>query len=563
MLLISVAMLSLAPPWIIGRIVDGLIDDSLDRRALIRWVSMLVAIAILIYVLRILWRRILYGASYRLSLNLRQQIYEHLMTLSPASLTDYPTGDIMALATNDVQAVEMTAGEAVLSIFDGLLTGLLVLAVMVFSISAGLTLIALAPWPLMSIAMWYLGDHLHRRFDAAQAAFGRLNSIAQESISGLRALRGIGAERYAEALLGRASEQATETNLGVARVDAKYDPVIYLTIGASFMLSMGGGAWLIAHGDLSVGQLTSFTLYLGQLVWPMFAFGWMANIVQRGSAAYGRINRFLETCSVVPDTGRLTNVESTSLRVDIAHFAYPGREEALADIQFEVAEGGTLGIVGPTGAGKSTLLTLLSRLRDGHSVAIQLGAHPMSQYRLATLRASMAYVMQESVLFSVSLRENLRLAAPDASDSDIERVLAVVGLDQEVAGFTQQLDTVIGERGVTLSGGQRQRLSLARALIAGAPILLLDDALSAVDAEKEHHILSVLQQQTASITKVIVSHRLSAVADADEILVLNHGRVVARGTHAELIAQAGWYRDTWQYQRLESDFKNPSCLYTI
>lgn len=551
LMLIGVAVLNLLPPAILGRVVDGIATGTLDARGLWQYALALVAVAVAVYLLRFLWRQLLFSASYLLGLELRRSIHAHLCRLSPATLAAFPAGDLMARATNDVQAVEMSAGEAVLSVFDGLVTGLLVLGVMVFGLSGLLTVLALAPWPLMSWAMWRLGVQLLARFDLAQAAFSRLNTVTQESIAGLRALRGLGAEAHAGQLFTAASREATSTNLEVARIDARYDPIIYLTVGASFLIAIGGGAWMIELDRLTIGQLTSFTLYLGQLVWPMFAFGWMANLVQRGSASWTRIDEFLRTSSAVPDEGALERIEDRRLDVEVVEFAYPGRAQpALRELSFALESGRTLGVVGPSGSGKSTLLALLARFYEAPRVSIRLGGRPLADYKLDALHKALALVMQESILFSTTIRENLLLARPDAGEQDIARVLDMASLAADLEQWPRGLDTEVGERGVTLSGGQRQRLCLARALLGEADILLLDDALSAVDAETEHRILAALERHTRHLSRVIVSHRLSAVQSADEILVLRDGRVIERGTHAALLAGSGWYARTWRYQQL-------------
>lgn len=551
--LIVIAGLVMVPPWLTGRLVDAVAERSLTSAQLFGYVGAIAAAAVFLYIFRYLWRVFLYSSSYQLASLLRQRIYRHLTGMAPAFFQRHGTGDLMARATNDINAVEMTAGEGVLSMVDGALMGTVVLAVLLFAFSWKLTLLALLPWPIMAYLMWRFGNELHRAFRDAQAQFSALNDRVQESIATIRLIKAFGQEARETGAFAQAVDRAGHANLEVARIDAKYDPTIFLTIGSSFLLTVGGGAWLIHHGEMTLGELTSFTMYLGYLIWPMFAFGWLLNIVERGSAAYARIEQLLNTKPDIDDNGHLTALPAPPrIEFMVRRFAYPGaRREVLRDVQAVVPAGATLGIVGPTGAGKTTLLNLLLRLAEAPTAEIRIAGHSVRDYRLETLRAAIALVPQDPFLFSATVAENIALGRPEATLEEIRAAARSACIDDEIMAFPDQYDTLVGERGMTLSGGQKQRIAIARALLLDAPILVLDDVLSAVDVKTETRILQHLRALRRGRTTLIVSHRLSAVAEADHIIVLRHGRIVEQGSHDELLAADGWYAQMFRYQRIE------------
>ena len=553
LMLVGVAVLTVWVPRQVGRIVDALVAGELAGGAMVRELGTLILMGAAIYLLRVGWRLQLFAAAYRLGVELRTRLYAKLTTQGLQFFNRSRTGDLMARATNDVDAVELAAGEAFLAGFDGTLTLVLVVAMMTLGIDWRLALVALLPFPFMAWSFWAISRRVHDAWRESLDRFSQLNDHVQESVAGVRTLRALGLEARAGAEFAQRTKAAADSSFEALRWEAAYEPAVGGTLTAATVLTLGVGGWFVWQGQMTVGQLTAFTMYLGQLIWPMFAMGWVLSLLERGRAAWARLEPVLREPPSIDDRGTIESVVTGPLEFDAVSFAYPGQSApALQAVSIAIAPGQTLGIVGPTGAGKSTLVNLLLRHYAPHEGAIRWGGEPLDAFRLHALRAAIAWVPQEPFLFSASIAQNIALAKAGASRAEVEQAARLADLHHDVRRFADGYDTLVGERGVTLSGGQRQRVAIARALLTDTPLLLLDDALSAVDTGTETRILEHLRGARAGRTAIIVSHRLSAVADADQIVVLKAGRVTERGTHDELLAAGGWYAAQWRYQQLEA-----------
>ena len=552
-LLAVIAVLQLIPPKVVGIVVDGVTKEHYTAEQVWMWIGALVVIAVMIYLLRYVWRVLLFGASYQLAVELREDFYRQLSRQHPAFYLRHRTGDLIARATNDVDRVVFAAGEGVLTLVDSLVMGCAVLIVMSTQISWQLTLLALVPMPFMALAIKRNGDALHERFRVAQAAFSSLNDRTQESLTSIRMIKAFGLEDRQSAQFAADAADTGAKNMRVARIDARFDPTIYIAIGAANLLAIGGGSWLVLQGELTLGQLTSFVMYLGLMIWPMLALAWMFNIVERGSAAYGRIRSMLEEAPVVNDGSETVPEGRGALNVAVREFIYPqAAKPSLEKVNFTLQPGQLLGICGPTGAGKSTILSLIQRHFDVTEGDIRFHDIPLSRLQLDSWRGRLAVVNQTPFLFSDTVANNIALGKPDATREQIEHVARLASVHDDILRLPQGYETEVGERGVMLSGGQKQRISIARALLLEAEILILDDALSAVDGRTEHDILHNLRQWGEGRTVIISAHRLSALTEASEILVLQHGHIAQRGRHEQLATQSGWYRDMYRYQQLEA-----------
>ena len=553
LMLVGIALMIVWLPRQVGRMVDALVARELQGDALLREIGLLLAAGVAIYGLRVAWRLQLYSAAYRMGVELRTRLYQRLTLQGPRFFQTRRTGDLMALATNDVDAVELAAGEAMLAGFDGTLTLVLVVAMMTLGVDWRLGLVVLLPFPIMALAFWWISRQVHDASMQSLAAFGHLNDHVQETLAGVRTLRALGLEGRSSQRFSDLAKDAADTSYRAQRWEAAYEPAVGFTLTAAVVLALGFGGWLVWRGEMSVGQLTSFGMYLGQLIWPMFAAGWVLALIGRGRAAWARLEPVLAEALAVNDHGSITEVHAGPLELRGVRFTYPGQAmPALDDVSLHLPAGRVLGLVGPTGAGKSTLLKLLLRQWTPQQGDMLWGGQALAEHTLAALRAGIAWVPQEPFLFSASVAENIALARPGASREQVEAAARQAAVHEDIQRLPRGYDTPVGERGVTLSGGQRQRVAIARALLADAPLLLLDDALSAVDTATEAQIIEALRQARQGRTVIIVSHRLSTLLDADQIVVLRHGHVVERGTHRELIGQDGWYATQWRVQQLEA-----------
>ena len=554
-MLALIAVLQLLPPRIIGSTVDAILTDTLTKEVLFRWLFILVVAGIFMYVARYFWRLMIFGSAVYLGRTLRANIYRHLTEMSASFYQKRRVGDLMAHATNDINAVQQTAGMGVLTLVDSLVTGSIVILTMGLTISWKLTFIALIPLPFMIILTSYYGRLLRERFKYAQESFSDLNDKTQESIAGIEVIKTFGQQKEDVDEFHRLSDEVVAKNMRVARVDALFDPTIQGIFAVSFILSFIFGTKFILAGDMTVGDLIAFSSYLSLLIWPLLAFGFLFNIVERGNASYTRIEELLSVAPEITDRkGALDEAPTGDLSFHIDAFAYPGEKEAaLRDVHFDLARGETLGIVGATGSGKTTILKLLMREFEGYKGRITFGGHDIRAYRQKRLLESIGLVPQEHFLFSTTIRENIAFTDPTVSDDVVFEAAKRANIHDDILRLTEGYDTLVGERGVSLSGGQKQRVSIARALIMNPELLILDDSLSAVDAQTEATILQNLKEVRQDETTIITSHRLSAIAHADLILVMDEGTVVESGTHETLLAQRGMYYDMFMRQQLEED----------
>ncbi len=553
-LLAFVAFLELIPPRIVGLTVDHIVDGTLTRETILKMMLVLLGTAIVVYILRYLWRILIFGPAVRLARLLRNNLYEHFTKMSARFYQRRRVGDLMAHSTNDLQAIQQTAGAGVLTLVDSLMTGGFVLIAMAATISWKLTLICLLPLPFMAMATSYYGSLLHKTFHKAQAAFSSLNDKVQESVNGIKVVKTFGQEKQEIEEFEKQAEDVVKKNVTVAKIDSLFDPTIGLIIGISFFLAIAFGSRYVMIGEMTIGELIAFTTYLGLLIWPMLAFGWLFNIVERGRASYDRVTALLKEEVDIKNTKEaVEDVPTGSIQYAVETFTYPTEKEALLrNIHFQLKQGETLGVVGKTGSGKTSLLKMLIREYDGIQGNIFIGSKPITKYSLEALRKAIGYVPQDHFLFSATIADNIAFAVPEASFEEIIQAAKLANIHDDIIQFTEGYQTMVGERGVSLSGGQKQRLSIARALLMNPEILILDDSLSAVDAKTEESILHALKENRKGKTTIITSHRLSAIQHAQTIIVLENGHIVQKGTHGQLMEEEGWYREMYHRQALES-----------
>jgi ATP-binding cassette subfamily B multidrug efflux pump len=556
-LMICVNLLATIPPKMIGNTIDQIRSGSLTASSLSQTVLLLVSLSLLLYVITYVWITTLFGNSALVEKVLRGRLLAHLTKMTPAFFQRNSTGQLMALATNDVLAIGQTAGYGVMTLVHTLVGASVVIITMISLISFKLMIAALIPLPFLALVISKLGQKVRVRFLAAQASFGQMNDHALESISGIRVIRSYVQEDHDLVAFDKVTSEVMNKNRRVSMLNALFQPLTSLIVGLSYSIGIGYGSYMVFHNEITLGQLISFNIYLGMLIWPMISFGEFINVLQRGSASADRLDTALTQKADIVDVDTPISV-SLPERIEMKEltFTYPtGNHPSLVNVSFQLERGQTLGIVGRTGSGKSTLLKQLLRQFPIEPGKLLIAGVPIERITLDQVKRWVAYVPQEHLLLSKSIRDNVALGKHDASPEEIARAIEMASFTQDIEQMPEGLATIVGENGVMLSGGQKQRLAIARALLIDSEILLLDDSLSAVDARTESRILQHIRKERAGRTTLISTHRLSAVSHANWILVLDEGQIVEEGTHEELMLFGGWYREQWERQQMEASLE--------
>lgn len=548
-----VNILEVIPPKLVGNAIDDMNNGSMTQEGVMKYVIYLLMVLIGSYLFGYLWSYLLFGGGNLVERKLRSGFMGHLLKMTPSFYEKNRTGDLMARATNDLKAISLTAGFGILTLVDAVLFTITVVVMMGATISWQLTIAAVLPLPIMAVLMQIYVKKIYKRFTDAQAAFGTLNDKVLESISGVRVIRAYVQEREDEKRFEEMTEDVYSKNLAVARIDALFDPTISIIIGISYLIGLGYGAYLVFQQAITLGGLVSFNVYLGMLIWPMIAVGELINVMQRGNASLDRVQ---DTLSYEADVKNSMGLESITnpgnIQFNSVHFTYPSSTVVnLSDISVQLERGQTLGIVGKTGSGKTTFVKQLLREYPLGTGEIAFAGMPLEQLHLEDIRKWIGYVPQDHFLFSKTVRENILFGKMDATEDELAEAIRLADFEKDLMMLPNRLETLVGEKGVALSGGQKQRISIARALIKNPEILILDDSLSAVDAKTETTIIENIQNERAGKTTIITTHRLSAVQHADRIIVLDSGKIIEEGTHADLLLNDGWYSE--QYERQQVD----------
>lgn len=550
--LILVDASQLVPPKIIGLITDRISDGTATKGFILKNIMLIILIAFFMAAGRYIWRIFIVGTSRYVEFDMRNSFFTHLQKLSTNYFNHTKTGDLMALATNDLNAVRMALGNGVIMMTDSIVLTIATIIIM-FTINVKLTLLAIIPLPFVAFVSLVFGKSIHRKFLKVQEAFSKLTDVVQENFSGIRIVKSFVQEEKEYIKFTKENEHNFDANMGFIKVWGVFSPLIEFISSLSFVILIGFGGLYVIYGRVSLGEFITFNMYLGNLVWPMMAIGWVINIIQRGFASLERIEKVLDVPPEIIDEDVDTNADlNGDIEINDLTFTYPDTiNPALSNINLKVKRGQTLGIVGRTGSGKTTLVNLLLRLYNVEPNKIFINKSDINKIPISVLRKNIGFVSQDAFLFSTTVAENINLAYENLHMEEVIQSSKDSDIYDNIMDFPNKFETMVGERGVTLSGGQKQRISISRALIKNPEILIFDDCLSAVDAKTEVKILENLKRIMKERTSIIISHRISAVKDADIIAVLDHGKIVELGNHYKLLSQNGIYHDIYEKQLIE------------
>lgn len=554
--LVIVDVLQLLIPRVLKQAIDRLALGQTTVRGLVGYAALVLVIALGVAGFRFFWRIFIIGSSRRIERELRTDLYNHITTLDISTFDVIKTGDLMAHATNDINAVRMAIGFGLVVLTDIVILGCMSLAMMI-SINPRLTLLAMIPFPLITFISTRFGRIIHRRFEKVQQLFSALTERVRENLAGIRVIKIFVQEETEIQRFGQLSREYIQKNLSLVRVWGLFFPAIFSLAAAGEVIVLGVGGRMVILGRMSIGSFVAFIAYLQAMIWPMIAIGQAINMFQRGAASQGRINRVLDLQPTIRDGGRKPDKIEGNIIFDQVTFTYAGKVQPAVDtVSFAVAPRDFIGITGPIGSGKTTLVNLLLRLYDFQAGSIRIDGHDLREIDRKFLLQHIAYVPQDTFLFSITIKENIIFGRPDATMEQVKEVCRVSQIYDEIMSFPQGFDTLVGERGITLSGGQKQRIALARALLLDRPILILDDAISAVDADTEKLIFQTLRRELGRRTSLVISHRLFAIQDARLILVFDRGRIIEAGGHAELLKKRGLYYKIHQAQQIALQLEN-------
>lgn len=547
--------LQLLIPKIIQHVIDGITNHKMDMHTIFYASLLIFVISGTMYFLRYWWRIFIVGNAQYIEKSLRQDYYNHLVTLSQSFFSKTKIGDLMAYATNDLMAVKMLFGMGFVAISDITLLAVSSIIFMAF-ISPKLTLLSIIPMPFMSIMLVIFGKKMHRRFRKVQKSFSSLTSVVQENISGIRVVKAFNQEDSALGKLSKSAYEYVIQNIKMAKLNGMFEPFLGLIISISMGIVLIYGGILTMKNNISIGQLIAFFSYLGMLAWPMIAVGWFVNLYQRGTASLIRLNKIFETETEIHDTEKTDfSIKKLEGNIEFRHltFSYDKEHsEIFKDITTAISAGKTLAIVGRTACGKSTLLNLFLRVYNPPENTIFLDGNEIYKVPLKTLHNSMTIVPQDIFLFSDTVAANIKFSNPNADEKEVIEAAKIAQVHKEIIQFSEGYETIVGERGVTLSGGQKQRIAIARALLKNPDVLILDDSLSAVDTKTENQILNHLIINRKNKTNILVSHRISSIRHSDKIIVIDQKKIVESGTHSELLEKNGLYRELFEKQQLKN-----------